>query len=402
MKKIFCYFFILSVAVSLSNCAEEENAALNAQRFTAIFDNSQFSQTFKPIDMVQTLDGGYLVLGERGLTTSNFSGIYLLKISKLGNFEKELEVASTSVHPIGNLTPIGDKYYFMAMDENATAQLINVEQKLEVEPVVTPLSFTFPLAMAFVDNQFLVQYYDKENQETVLAKVSQAGAVGEFKNYPIGAGSTNLDLVITNHFIRTGKKLPFMVGKTAGNQYYFNGFFNYTFSLVFSDFSSDDPFRVEGQQDQGGFCALMPLTGSKFAASRFNFGDNYFLPNVDINTGDITNISDDSGLYDGLYFRELTPNALVKIHRATIDAKPVVIYGSSTISKQIGLYVYDENTGAFIKSKYLGFSNTYEIANIISTTDGGLAVSGVAYMAGRFPRICLFKLSKKDIEELVN
>jgi hypothetical protein len=64
------------------------------------------------------------------------------------------------------------------------------------------------------------------------------------------------------------------------------------------------------------------------------------------------------------------------------------------------LYFYDEATGTFITSKYLGFSNPFEIAQVISTEDGGLAVCGTTYVAGRFPRICLIKLHPEDLEKV--
>ena len=54
-------------------------------------------------------------------------------------------------------------------------------------------------------------------------------------------------------------------------------------------------------------------------------------------------------------------------------------------------------TGTFISSRYLGFSNPYEIASLVQTSDEGLAVCGTTYLAGRFPRICIFKLSKEEL-----
>lgn len=393
------------VLLLVVGCAEKENAALSTERFNAIFDNNQFDLSYKPIDMVQTLDGGYLILGgkdkpaEPGVegVSGPFTEIYLLKVNKLGNFEKELEVPGTLVHPVGRLTVIGDKYFFIGMDNNVEGQLISIDQNLE-SLTNTPLGITYPMAMAFVDNQsFLIQSYNHVDQETVISLFSQTGIVINQMAYPIGVGDKDLNQIILDHFLPQREKIPFDVGKTA-TQYYFNGFINYTLSLVFTDFNNEDPPRVEGQQENGGFSALTPLTGNKFAASRFNFGDNYLLPNVVIDPAGNPNINND--IYSGLYFRELVLNAPVKIHRATLSGKPVVIYGSNTISKQIGLYAYDENNGALLGTKYLGFSNTYEIANIITTTDGGLAISGVAYMAGRFPRICLFKLSKADADAL--
>ena len=52
-------------------------------------------------------------------------------------------------------------------------------------------------------------------------------------------------------------------------------------------------------------------------------------------------------------------------------------------------------------SHYLGFSNPFEVASLIRTEDEGLLVCGTTYLAGRFPRICLFKLSKENVESFM-
>ena len=80
-----------------------------------------------------------------------------------------------------------------------------------------------------------------------------------------------------------------------------------------------------------------------------------------------------------------------------INEKNALIYASTTLSKQIGLFFYDELTGKFMSSRYLGYSNPFEASDLIQTSDGGLAVCGTTYLAGRFPRICIFKLSKEEL-----
>jgi hypothetical protein len=90
---------------------------------------------------------------------------------------------------------------------------------------------------------------------------------------------------------------------------------------------------------------------------------------------------------NGFSLPELTPEAHVKILRTTINEKDVVIYASTTQSRQIGLYFYDATSGAFMSSRYLGFSNPYEVASLTPTKDGGLAVCGTTYVAGRFSNI---------------
>jgi hypothetical protein len=393
-------FLSTALMVFLSSCSEESNPQFDIQTFTSVFDNNKFDAVYIPIDMRQTPDGGYIVLGGRNLTDSNFTGIYLLKADKFGNFVKEMEVDETSVNPIAQFVEFQTRYYFLCMDPiTQQTQIASVDANLEavsVEPVQGNL--TYPAAARFIDNNFIVLGYNNTDKESVIAILNTDGGILASKGYSIGTGE-DIEEPIINHYIRTGRQYPFAVGKISSGLYYFNGFFNYTFSLVFTDISSDDPIGVvQGQQDDGGFSAVTPLGGSKFASSRFNFGNNFLIPNEQFETNGITSSTD----LGGFSLPELVPNANVRILRATAGERNVLIYGSDTQSKQIGLIFYDEATGEFIASKYLGFSNPYEVASLTQTEDDGLAVCGTTYLAGRFPRICIFKLSKDQLTDIVN
>jgi hypothetical protein len=399
MRKNF-YILTFILAGLITSCSEESNPAFDMNNFTSIFDNNQFDASYFPIDMRQTPDGGYLVLGGRRLKDSNFTGIYLMKADEVGNYVKEIEVEETTVNPIAKLTEYQGKYYFFSMDAvTQEAQLVDVDAELAAINI-TPVEggLTYPAAASFVDNNFVLLSYDDGSKESVISIISVSGGVQASKGYSIGTGE-DIEEPIINHFIRTGRQYPFEVGKVSESLYFFNGFFNYTFSLVFTNISSDDPVGVvQGQQDDGGFSAVTSLGGNKFASSRFNFGDNYILPNKEFSTSGNTSSTD----LGGYSLPEMVENAKVRILRATIDNKNVLIYGTDTKSKQIGLLFYDESSGTFLSSRYLGFSNPFEIASITQTADGGLAVCGTTYLAGRFPRICIFKLSKDKLAENVN
>jgi hypothetical protein len=391
---------MLLIAGIQTSCTEESNPVFDTDNFTSIFDSNDFDASYFPIDMRETPDGGYLVLGGRKLDDSNFTGIYLLKADENGGFVKEVEVEETSVNPIGKLTEYQGKYYFFCMDPvTQIAQIADVDADLGTV-TITPVQngLTYPAAAAFVDNNFVLLSYDNGNKESVISLVNVSGGVTASKGYTIGTGE-DIEEPIINHFIRTGRQYPFEVGKVSSSLYYFNGFFNYTFSLVFTDISSDEPVGVvQGQQDDGGFSAVTSLGGTKFASSRFNFGDNFILPNKDLSTSGNTSSID----LGGFTLPEMVENAKVRILRATIDNKNVLIYGTDTKSKQIGLLFYEEASGTFLSSRYLGFSNPFEIASFTQTSDGGLAVCGTTFLAGRFPRICIFKLSKDKLIENIN
>src|SRR6187551_431174 len=414
MLKRFYLLTLFSLAVF--SCSEESNPVFDTENFTSIFDNNKFDIDYTPVDMVQTADGGYIVLGSRKLVGSEFSGIYFLKADKNGNFIKELEVDDAYVNPVARFTQIGDAYYFFCMEEapSLVANIASVDVNIEnvtFTPVTTAgINPTYPSVSSFVDNKFLLQCYDHLNQQTALLEVDPTtGSTSRQIAFSIGIGAAdNVKNAIINSFTSGHRSFPYQVGK-AGGVYFFSGFYNFTFCLVFTNFSSEDPTGVVYGQNppepdfdyafSAGFSSVVNLNAEKFAVSTFYFGENYINPEADIPTNSISSMH--PAELGGYSFPELVKNANVKILRSTVNLKNVLIYGSDTKTKQIGLYFYDETTGEFQGSRYLGFSNPFEIANVINTSDEGIAVCGTTYLAGRFPRICIFKLSKEEIAQNV-
>jgi hypothetical protein len=394
---------LISVIILVASCAKDSDLATDKANFTRIYDNNKFDASYFPIDIKQTTDEGFLILGSRKLTDSNLSGTYLMKVDKLGAYVSDLEVASDKVLPIGPLLEANGKYYFFSMTPVGLETNLNeVDQEGALTRTIAVQGEgggSYPSAAYndFKTGNFVLLRYDNLSKKSVVSIIDTEGVTKNSKKFSIGSGDGVEEQFIT-HFTRTGRQFPFQVGKTSTGLYFFNGFYEYNFSLVFTDFVEDSkPAIVFGQKANGGFSSIMPLEGNKFAASRFNFGDNYLLPNVTLKTAANSKSSIVDEDLEGNNLPELSSNATVKIISATVNGKDVVLYGTNTRSKQISLYGYDKAMGKFLGSRYLGFSNPFEIAAMTITTDGGLAVCGTTYVAGRFPRICLFKISKDEL-----
>ncbi len=334
MKK---YLLPIVAFALLSGCSNDSDPVADKSNFTKIYDNNKFSASYYPIDMKQTPDGGFLILGGMRLEESNFSGVYVMKVDEFGGYVYDRELDSEFVNPVGLLESNSDYYFFAMTPVGLQTQLFQVSADGQVN-TPTPVGGSYPSAVAQDGSNFILLSYDNGNKESVISVITPSGQISKSKGFSIGAGDA-VEEPIINHFLRTGRQLPFQVGKTASGQYFFNGFYNYTISLVFTDLAGDEPQGViQGQQDDGGLSQVFPLASGQYATARFNFGDNYFLPKVTLNASGVSSSTD----LGGNSLPELSSNAPVKIIKATIAGKEQLIYASNTKSRQIGLFAYDQ------------------------------------------------------------
>jgi len=388
---------LLAPAILLINaCDISDNDALPKESFLKIFDDDSFEASFIPIDVKETSKGDFIVLGATRLEESDFTGIFLIKTDSDGQFITQLDLPSDLIHPIGDLIEIDNKFYFAAMNNISwQANIIEVStDSLTINS--SPIGgLSYPLHLKQEGSELILLSYDNDDKNSVISVIDQTGAVLNSQALTIGAGA-DVEAPIIEHFTRSGRQLPFFVGKTEGI-YFFNGFYNYTLSLVFTDLNGDGEDGVlQGQRDDGGISAALHLDGSRFAFSRFNFGDNYLLPASNVEVFGTTSSTD----MEGNPFPELIPNAPVVIKSVEINGDEVTLYASNTKGGQIVLLAYNNN-GDLLGSKYIGFSTPYEISDFTQTADGGLAITGTVYVAGRFARVFLNKLSKEELAEII-
>ena len=256
------------------------------------------------------------------------------------------------------------------------------------------MGITFPLVATQDGSNLVVLSFDNVDGESVLSVVDAAGQVTQQASYNIGAG-VDVDKPVIDHITRNGPQLPFSVGKISNNKYYFNGFFNYTFSLVFSDLTANPTGVCQGQLSLGGISAVTSLGNDIFGVARFNFGDNYLNPVANIPTNSVSSSTD----LGGNTFPEIEPEARVKI--LDLESKAKWVYGTNTISNQIILNGFDQSSGNILGTEYLGSGNPYTFSSFIMTNDGGIAILAQTAIEGRFKRIALFKRDADFLNGLV-
>lgn len=399
MKKLLFYLSAVVILAMVSvSCTEESSEETDAAKFTRIYDSKEFTESFKPVDMVETADGGFLILAEKTILTEEISRrIYLLKTDHYGNIIKELTVDEGYTNPLPGLTVINDEIFFFGMDLAGNGLLFRGDPAIE-SLTPTPVGLSYPAAISYQGAEgFLVLSYDQIDKKTVFSKVTTEGSVTISRNFKI-ADDDSFDDMIVSHFLKTGKQFPFSIGRFPGGQYYFNGFYDYNFSLILTSLQDDDDVTqyIYGQKNDGGFSAILPIGANAFAASYFNFGANYFVPSVALssNPNSITNLT-------GYSMRELVPDANVTLKPVSINSTPYLAYLTDTNSKQIGLYLYEQSTGKLAGLRYFGFSNPFSGGDFTITSDGSIVICGSTKIAGRFERIVLIKLTREEVDELV-
>ncbi|MEM7550289.1 MAG: hypothetical protein AAF363_11465 [Bacteroidota bacterium] len=397
MKKKIIYS-LLVVLVSLVGCEIGDNSSADpSESFLRIFDTNEFEADFTPLDLAETPDGGFLVLSGIRRDDSNFLGVHVLKTDEFGTFVSETVLDPSFVNPVDQLVEINGLYYFFCMNEFQEARLFSMDTSGIVQDPIAVNAVTYPSYLTASDQNLLLLSYDNDDKRTILSEISTDGSLLRSQGFGIGAG-VGVEEPIIDHFTRTGRQLPFFAGVMENGTFFFNGFVNFTISMIFTRLDGAEPSGIlQGQQDDGAMSRAIPISGGRFAASRFNFGDNYYIPSVNIEANGITSSTD----LAGNPILELESDAPVVIEEVEVEGVRSLIFGSNTKDGQILISAYSEETGELNGIQFIGFSSPYELADITTTEDGGIAVLSRVFIAGRFPRIAVNKISVDELRVLV-
>ena len=150
------YRYILLVISFCWACANDPDPAADKAEFVKIYDNIQFSKSYFPIDIKQTPDGGYVVLGGRRLQNSNFNGVYLMKVDASGKFVSDSEVDANFVNPVGRLLESNGKYYFFCMTSVGLATQLGEIDDTGALTKTVDVGGSYPTVAAMDGNNFLL------------------------------------------------------------------------------------------------------------------------------------------------------------------------------------------------------------------------------------------------------
>lgn len=394
MKKLI---LILFIGYFVSSCSENEPSL--SESFLKIYDDSNFDVSYHPIDVVETVDG-YIILAGTELSNTDFTGVQLIKVDEEGSFEMEVEL--NYVVPIGEmyLSPSDSNVYFFAMNSTSlNAVLISVNTELTVENETTVGGINYPLSSFIITSgNFLLQSYDPLTQQTQISEIGLDASYVGGASYSIGPGDDVEQEIISHYLNSNNRPLPFFCGEISPGSYFFNGFYNYSFSMVFTDFGGTPTGVVQGQSSDAGIRAALSLGGSQFAISGYQFDDNYQLASAALTTSGISSSVD---LYPG-NMAELKPYTSTKIINYSSSSGDYTVFAAETRSNQIVLHFYNSSTGQIDGIHHIGYTNPFTFSSIKVGADNSLLVLGTTFVAGRFERVMLNKISSSEISGMIN
>lgn len=391
--------FILLIIIGLGLSACKKNDIKPENIFTKIYSDPNSDISYYPLDIAETTGGGYYILGATAIdTTRTWLNTYIARADDQGELLWSSILELPYVNPVSNLINLGGDYYIFCMDEiSLGTYLLKIDEGAQTATEVASWGdIIYPLAVSKTpDNSFLLLNYDRTSRNTSLIKIDASFNVVWKSDFNV---VEDAEEILIDHLIKTGKNIPFFtgyIGEGAATNYFANGLYNYTLSLLFVNASNGDRTGVaQGFRYDGGASSLIALQGNNFAMSRFSFDAQYLLPSTSFDINSITNISD----LGGGRLNEIAADAETRVKQMTIGGKETVVFATNTNNNQVIIFVYDIATNELILKKYLGFSNPVVVGALIQTADGGIAVLVQTMVAGRFKRLGVYKIPKEHLE----
>jgi hypothetical protein len=377
------------LACSKNNDVSPESAWMK------VYDHSDFNRLFYALDVRELSDNSFIVLASDKPDTVIWPKPFLIKVNNLGEAIWETETSDFN-SPVPSMITINGNYYFFAMDNALGTSLLKVDINGSSPTLEKSFpSLTYPLsAFQTTDNKILLVSYNRLTRSTVLTCFDSSFNQQWSTEYN---GIENYEEKVRLHLTRQGSYFPFFAGEisSSGKNYYFlNGFYNFVFSLLFVNKTNGALSGViNGIPYSAAASSLIQRTDSNFVLTRYDENQNYINLNASLSFTSISNIT----ALGGSTWPEIETDAVIIPLNTTINNNKVTILATVTRSKQVLVMIFNSVTGKLNASKYFGSGNPVNLASVITTNEGGLAVLTQTFVAGRFPRIQLFKISPDEL-----
>lgn len=383
------FWISLLAFMVITSCNEEVIEFTPTEKFNSIFDNPVENIHYEPLDIIETDEGGFLILSK--LVNGS---IFVLKANSRGDFLWSEEVESDFINPVAKLIRQGDNYYFVAgrlPDQTATLFEINdlqqtVEARRSYEAYRRPLAFN----NLTPDTYLLLTYNDTTG--TVLSKIQDGFAMEWARNYDeIDNAHQKLDA-----FQNSSKNNFFVGAYNAGSVIFFNSLREEGLKLTFAN----DQGIATGiiNASDGDFINTFTSYDNALLSINYLFNDQAFFlnayqpaPNARV---DLELLNGDP-VQDRLIIQNVTTAPI------TVGTTNYLLNAYSTLDGRIKMNFYASSSGEQKAIKYVGGIDPLEVVKIIQTRDEGIAILSKITIAGTKERIKLSKIPRNEILEIL-
>jgi hypothetical protein len=394
MKKIvkhiaWCCFTALLLFLT-GSCEINQKEVLPEDGFLKIYNHPDERLSFYPEGIIELDGGGYLTLSavKDEEAEIEYPTTYLVRTSSSGEV-----VWSNSLDwlaPSATLFHSGNQVGFVAMNQQFEAHVILVNPSDGGIASTHPLELTMPLvAKKDQHGNLVVLGYDFVTRSSWIASYSENFILQRSSQLSV---NTDLEYLVQRHLNKTGQEFPFFIKEYQtpdGNGYCVNCFYNYTLRGVFLDEASlGATGDIYSFQIEEGISSLVHKSGSRFGITSYYEGNNYLLPDVDINVSASQNIKDLPG--NPLY--ELTFKAAVSSGGISNEAADYTLFISQTNSSSIVIYQVEQESDSLVMTHYQSFDERVEVADFIQTEDGGISILAGVHILGKYRRPVVIKM----------
>jgi hypothetical protein len=253
-----------------------------------------------------------------------------------------------------------------------------------------PLEMTMPLAtMQDQRGNLIVLGYDFLTRSSWISRFSPDFVLQRSVQLSV---NTDLEYLIQRHLNKTGQDFPFFIKEyqtPGGSGYCVNCFYNYTLRGVFMDESSlGTTGDIYSFQLEEGVSSLIHKTDSQFGVTSYYEGNNYLLPDVNIDISVSQNIKD----LPGTPVYELTFKAAVRSGIISGEGSGYALFVSQTNNSSVVLYQVEVASDSLVMTHYHSFDEHVEVADFVQTEDGGVAILAGIHILGKYRRPLLIKM----------
>jgi hypothetical protein len=391
---IYTVIFLVPIAIgmglSFSGCKKTKPEEVP---FIKIYDDQDGNKHFHPLGISASANNdGYIIM-------SAYDGwrIHLMKIDNAGEFVWNYELPANYVNPVPNLIKSNGQNYLVCMDAvGLFTYVLKVEESSKSTAQVAAFTDVLYPTYAYSSGQNVyIQNYNRLSMQTGIHKLpADMSSITQSTDLDI---FTDVEDRIVEHITFTGKRMPFFISSTPENNYIvMNGFYNYSFSLIFLDQNLNFAGVYNGAGFNGGLAAISPSGGNSFSLARFSYDNLYYNPNAALNptTIDIAESIPAQGN------SELDAQKPVLIKNLLIGGASYKAFLSSSRSNQLVLSLY--TGGTLAGKKYLGKNIPLTACDFIQNEAGELHILVQAKIMGSFDRIAIIKLTKDQLEEIMD